>query len=378
MVVRRRGSTGRLGAHRFRLGRGEQLPGVGDVRLAWGAGEEPVVADAVEALGEDVQQEAPDELAGREGHGPVALLPVPAVVLVSERDAVRVEGDQPAVRDGDAVGVAREIGEHRLGSGEGSLAVDEPPRRLERREEGGEDIGSGGMSALAEELQLAGGMRRGELFQHQPAKERREHAYRQKEARPARDPPGFIERDSTAGHNHVQVRMMGHRRAPGVQHRGDPDPRAEMLGIGGDGQQRLGRRLEQQVVDHRLVVVSDGGDRGRQGEDDVEVGPRQELGFALRQPVPGGGALALRAVAVAARVVGDLGVRAVLAARDVAAERRGPAARDGRHRLKLAEAHMARIGSAPGGAVAIEDVGDLQPRAAHRRRVRPPVSASCR
>jgi hypothetical protein len=47
-----------------------------------------------------------------------------------------------------------------------------------------------------------------------------------------------------------------------------------MLGIGGDGQQRLGRRLEQQVVDHRLVLVGDVGDRGRQSEDDVEVGHR--------------------------------------------------------------------------------------------------------
>ena len=46
--------------------------------------------------------------------------------------------------------------------------------------------------------------------------------------------------------------------------------------------------------------------------------------------------------------------------------------------LELAEAHMPRIGPAPGGPVAIEDVGDLQPRAAHGRRVRPPVSASPR
>ena len=64
--------------------------------LAWrrGAGEEPVVADAVEALGQDVKQEAPNELARHEGHGPVSLPPVPAVVLVAERDGVRVEGDQ--------------------------------------------------------------------------------------------------------------------------------------------------------------------------------------------------------------------------------------------------------------------------------------------
>ena len=36
------------------------------------------------------------------------------------------------------------------------------------------------------------------------------------------------------------------------------DLRAEMLGVGGDGTQRLGGDREQQIVDHRLVVVGDG------------------------------------------------------------------------------------------------------------------------
>ena len=39
---------------------------------------------------------------------------------------------------------------------------------------------------------------------------------------------------------------------------------------------------------------------------------------------------------------------------------------------------MTGIGRAPGGAMATEDVGDLQERAAHRRRViRPVVSVLC-
>ena len=46
--------------------------------------------------------------------------------------------------------------------------------------------------------------------------------------------------------------MMGHRRAPGVEHGGDADPGAQMLRVGGDGEQRLGRGAEQQVVDQRL------------------------------------------------------------------------------------------------------------------------------
>jgi hypothetical protein len=44
--------------------------------------------------------------------------------------------------------------------------------------------------------------------------------------------------------------------------------------LGGDRQHRLGRRVEQQVIDDSLVVEGDVGDFGRQGEDDVEVSDR--------------------------------------------------------------------------------------------------------
>jgi hypothetical protein len=54
-----------------------------------------------------------------------------------------------------------------------------------------------------------------------------------------------------------------------------------MFAIGRDGQHRLRRRLEQQVVDRRLVVEGDVGDLGRQREDNVEVADRQKVGLAL-------------------------------------------------------------------------------------------------
>ena len=65
------------------------------------------MADAVEPLGQDVEQEPADELVGGQRHD---LLPVgvtPAVILVAEGDAGLVKAKQPAVRDGDAVRVAR-------------------------------------------------------------------------------------------------------------------------------------------------------------------------------------------------------------------------------------------------------------------------------
>jgi hypothetical protein len=60
-----------------------------------------------------------------------------------------------------------------------------------------------------------------------------------------------------------------------VQYGGEPDAGAEMLGVGGDGDQGLGRDFEQQVIDDRLVVIGEVGDRSRQGENDMKIGDRQ-------------------------------------------------------------------------------------------------------
>src|SRR5262245_60877737 len=68
--------------------------------------EQAVVPDAVEALGQDVHEEPANELARLEGHGFVPVRAFNAVVLVFERDAVLVGGDQAAVGDGDAMCVA--------------------------------------------------------------------------------------------------------------------------------------------------------------------------------------------------------------------------------------------------------------------------------
>ncbi len=75
----------------------EQLAGTGDVLGASGVGEEAIVADAVEALGQDVDEEAADELGYRQGHGLVQITVFGAGVLPFEDDALVVEGDQAAV-----------------------------------------------------------------------------------------------------------------------------------------------------------------------------------------------------------------------------------------------------------------------------------------
>ena len=98
-----------------------------------------------------------------------------------------------------------------------------------------------------------------ELLQKQAAEQSRQHAYGQEEAGLARDPAGAVGREPAAGDDTMQMRVMQQGGSPGVQDGEEANLRAQMFGIGGDGAQGLGRGLEENVVDHLLVLV---GDRG--------------------------------------------------------------------------------------------------------------------
>src|SRR5207248_9730256 len=126
----------------------------------------------------------------------------------------------------------------------------------------------------------------------------------------------------------MSVRMVGQSRSPGMQHSSEADLRAEVLGVGRDGDQGFGGGFEQQVIDDRFVLVSDVGDRSRQGEDDMEIGHRQQLSSAVGEPLLGSGGLALWAMPIAAGVVRDAQVGAGFAALDMTAQRRRSAALD--------------------------------------------------
>jgi hypothetical protein len=70
----------------------------------------------VEALGQHVDQEAPDELVRVEPHGLPAVRAVDAIVLPAERNRAVVGRNEAAVRDGDPMGIAGEIAQHLLRS----------------------------------------------------------------------------------------------------------------------------------------------------------------------------------------------------------------------------------------------------------------------
>ena len=213
------------------------------------------MADSVEAMRQDVGEKAPDELIRCQGHGLVAGTALGAIVLPSEADTVAVEFDQPAVGNGDAVGVAAEIGEHGFGSGEGSLGINHPFDLAGWRQvfmEGGLVTE---MSELAEEVEPSGFVCGVQSLQKQPAEQSRQHPHGQEEAGPAVDPVVAIQRDAATRHDAMHMRMMRQGRAPGMQDGGDGDVGTKVPRIGGDGDQRLGGSPEQDGVDRCLVLV---------------------------------------------------------------------------------------------------------------------------
>ena len=105
----------------------------------------------------------------------------------------------------------------------------------------------------SEEGEPTGVVQRDQPGEEQPAEQLAEHPHRKQEGRARRYPSASVGRDAAARHDHVDVRMVRHRRAPCVEHGGDADARAEMLGICRDRQHRLRCRLEQQVVDRALL-----------------------------------------------------------------------------------------------------------------------------
>ena len=94
-----------------------------------------------------------------------------------------------------------------------------------------------------------------------------EHRHREKEVRPAADPPIAIDGESTAGHDAVQVGVEGQLLAPGVEHGQDADASPQVLGIGGDLQQGFGAGLKEQLIDNLLIVERQPRKFVRQGED---------------------------------------------------------------------------------------------------------------
>ena len=159
--------------------------------------------------------------------------------------------------------------------------------------------------------------------------------------------------------------MMLQVLAPSVEDGEKADLSSEMLGVGGDPTKGLGGGLKEEAVDHPGVLQGDRVERRGESEDDMEVFDGEQLGLACLHPVGGSGGLALGAVAVAARVVGDLLMPAPVTRLDVPAQRGGPTGGDVAKHAALPRRERAVVPLEKGVAVSSQDVGHFEPGSVH-------------
>ena len=215
---------------------------------------EAVVPDLLKAAGQHVLQEPPDERVGRDGHGAPAAT---AAIAIGERDTSQTIGpgfalDQPAVADGHAIDVGRQIAEGPLPVSHG-LAVNHPGPVAE------------GLPGLVS--QSTGG----QAVQELGAIDGRSRLDRDEEVDAAGHPPlpGVADRSSRNDKMHVGMEVQGP--SSGVQHPAESQiAGADVLGVAGQLTQS-GRG----GVEHGPVTLA------RMGACHAVEFPRQDVGGCL-------------------------------------------------------------------------------------------------
>ena len=236
-----------IGLRDFRRVASEGVSGGLEGAFSAAIGEDSEVPDAVQAVGQGVKQEAPDELGGREAHGAVAglLAGFACRLSVSELDGFAVEGEDAAVADGDPVGVSGEISDQGVGSGEGLPGVDHPldlAGLVEALLEGAGAL-EAGAGAVAGDGSVADGLFG--LLEEASAEVSREHLDGSEECAAADPPLAGVAVEACIRDDAVQVRMELEALVPGMEDGGAADADAEAPGVGGDGGEGLGGGAEQ-------------------------------------------------------------------------------------------------------------------------------------
>ena len=286
-------------AWRWIGGLAQQFPTAAQGTRLVPVGEEAIMPEAHEAAGQHMQQEASDKFVGVERHGldTIAL----TTVAVGKADPPVTHVEDPVVRDGDAMRIAADIVQDVCRACKGRLGVDDPLFGIELRAQLLEALrGAQGWGALSEG-QGAGGACLGQRLAELPAKDRAQGPHGKEEAGIGIDPAPPVGGERTSRDDAVDMEMRPQGLVPGVQDHGAPDLPAEVAVPKLD--ERLAGGVEQQGQQGPLVGQDEGVEVVGHGKHQVEIGHRQQLGFAVLDPLHLGKCLALRAVAIATGII---------------------------------------------------------------------------
>src|ERR1700730_919284 len=153
---------------------------------------------------------------------------------------------------------------------------------------------------------------------------------------------------------------------PGMQHGEEAEFRAEVFRIASDFEKCFCTGAEQQIVDDFLVLQSQWSKLRRKCEDHMDVARREKLSLTCRDPAFSGRGLTLRAVSIAAAVVGDGGTMPAAGAFiEMTAECGGATPRNGQQHFDMLPAEPLAISFDEGSSHAADEIGHLEGRPAH-------------
>jgi len=170
----------------------EQGADLREVGLAGRAGQQAVMPDAVEPVGQDMDQEAANELRRGQPHDLLSVSKFDAVILPTEGNGLGIRADQAGVGDSDAVRVSAQVSENGLRAAKGRFGIDHPFNLSEPGEPGGKRLCRQQSGEIAEEFQLPGAVQAHEPVQKQTPKQPRQHPHMQEEPGLACNPLGAV------------------------------------------------------------------------------------------------------------------------------------------------------------------------------------------
>ena len=159
--------------------------------------------------------------------------------------------------------------------------------------------------------------------------------------------------------------MMEQVLAPGVEHGEKANLGAQVLGIGGDGEQGLGRGPEQDAIELSLILIGNCCNLLRKSEHNVKILSVQEFGLTVLEPLSPSKRLAFWAVAIRTGVESVALMPAMVTLLQMAAQNSSPADLDRGHDTALRHGKRSAVLLTIGFAVAAKHIRYLKLGAIH-------------
>ena len=153
-------------------------------------GKESKLANAHEAVWKNMLHVAPQELRCRECHE--ALLVAVCIVLPAESDLFPIEGNEPVIADGNAMGIAAQIAKHRCGTRHRLFDIDDPVFPTQRLKKSPECFGIFQWPGRTAETELVPAIRTLESLEKLASEDLLENTERKKETIPRSYPMAVI------------------------------------------------------------------------------------------------------------------------------------------------------------------------------------------